>query len=354
MFAAVAPVIERAIAERIFPGAVVLIARSNAILHRAAYGSTMYTDAGSRAVLPNTIYDIASLTKVFTATAALILADAGALNLAMPVTHYLPAVRAQAVTLRHLLTHTSGLDLRLSVLRERGAAGLRAAAYATQPVHTPGSVVAYTNINSLLLGDVIAMVFAAPLDVAIQELICAPLELAATQFNPPAALRAQIAPTEHDHDWRGGLVHGSVHDESAHALGGSAGHAGLFSTANDLARFMQLWLGGGAWGGRQILREATVAEALRDHTAHLATPAGYVLHSGLGWMLDRPNVMGAAPRGSFGHTGFTGPVMIGIPTADLILVLLSNRVYPQRTPPPYTHHNVTAAVLGAIVASWTV
>jgi CubicO group peptidase (beta-lactamase class C family) len=350
MTAAIAPLIERAIAERVFPGAVVLAAHGTTLLHHAAYGSTMYTDAGSRSVATTTIYDIASLTKVFTATAALILADAREIDLDAPLLHYLPAVRAHDVTLRHLLTHSSGLDLRLSMLRERGAAGIRAAVYAAQPVHAPGSLVAYTNINSMLLGDVIAAVCAAPLDAAIAELISVPLGLTATQFNPPAELRERIAPTEWDKEWRGGLVHGQVHDESAYALGGVAGHAGLFSTAADLARLMQLWLHGGAWGGRQLLREATVAEALRDHTAHLTTPGGLTLHSGLGWMLDRAYVMGAVPRGSFGHTGFTGSVLIGVPAVELLLVLLSNRVYPQRTPPPYRHHAVTAEVLGALTA----
>lgn len=350
MIAAISTLIERALTERIFPGAVVFAACGNAVLHDAAYGSTMYADAGTRPVLPSTIYDIASLTKVFTATAALILADARVLSIDAPISYYLPSVRAHGVTLHHLLTHTSGLDLRLSVLRERGAAGLREAVYAAPPIHPPGSVVAYTNINSLLLGDIVALGFGASLDIAIAELIGTPLGLTATCFNPPVTLRDRIAPTEWDHTWRGGLVHGHVHDESAYALGGVAGHAGLFSTAADLARFMRLWLSGGAWNGRQILREATVAEALRDHTAHLRTPGGLTLYSGLGWMLDRPTVMGAAPRGSFGHTGFTGPVMLGVPNADLLLVLLSNRVYPQRTPPPYPHHAVTVAVLEALLA----
>lgn len=353
MSAVVAPLIERAIAARIFPGAVVLAMQGTTVLHHAAYGSTMYADAGSRPVDRTTIYDIASLTKVFTATAALILADARVIAIDKPVAYYLPETRAAGVTLRHLLTHTSGLDLRLSVLREGGSTAIRTAVAAAQPRHPPGSVVAYTNINSLLLGDVVATAFGAPLDAAIDALLCAPLGLTATQFNPPAALHERIAPTEWDHAWRGGLVHGTVHDESAAALGGIAGHAGLFSTAADLARLLQLWLSGGSWGGRQIVREATVAEALRDQTAHLPTASGSPLHSGLGWMLDRANVMGAAPRGSFGHTGFTGPALIGVPAAAMLLVLLSNRVYPQRTPPPYAHHAVTAAVLGALLAEHT-
>lgn len=339
-----------AIAERIFPGCVTLIAREGRVLHLGAYGDTMYGEPGARPVFPDTIYDIASLTKVFTATAALILHDGGALDLDAPAARFLPGLRATGVSLRHLLTHSSGLDLRLSVLRERGPAGIRAAVYAAEPLRPPGSFVAYTNINSLILGEVVAAVYGAPLDAAIGELILAPLGMAETGFCPPAHLRPRIAPSEWDAEWRGGLVWGSVHDESAHALGGVAGHAGLFSSAADLERFLRMWLEGGAWASRQILREATVAAALRDYTAGLPTFTGQPAHSGLGWMLDRANFMGAAPPGSFGHTGFTGPAIVGVPGRRLALVLLSNRTYPRRTPPPYRHHAVTAAVLGAALA----
>lgn len=341
------PVVHAAIAERIFPGAVVLVARDGAALHHAAYGDTMYGDPGAQPVAPDTIYDVASLTKVFTATAALILFDAHGVGLGDPAARYLPGLRADGVTLRHLLTHTSGLDLRLSALREGGAAGIRAAVYAAAPLHPPGSFVAYTNVNSLLLGEVAAALFGGPLDAAIRQLILEPLGLVETSFRPPARLAPRIAPSEWDEGWRGGLVRGAVHDESAHALGGVAGHAGLFSAAADLERFLRLWLQGGAWGGRQIVREATAAAALRDYTAGLPTLSGRPARSGLGWMLDRENFMGAAPPGSFGHTGFTGPAIVGVPAAGLALVVLSNRTYPRRTPPPYRHHAVTAAVLRA-------
>jgi len=350
MTSSIAEIAGAAIAEQIFPGCVILATRDGAPVHHAAYGATMYADPGTRPVASNDCFDIASLTKVFTATAALVLHDAGLLDLDAEARFYLPGLQAHGVTLRHLLTHTSGLDLRLSVLREGGRSGIIAAVYGAVPQRAPGSFVAYTNINSLLLGEIVALVAGMPLDQAIATLVCEPLGLTETGFNPPEALRARIPPTEWDEEWRGGLVHGMVHDESAYALGGVAGHAGLFSTAPDLERFLRMWLQGGAWGGRQILREATVAAALRDYTHGLPTQSGQPASSGLGWMLDRPNFMGAAPPGSFGHTGFTGPAIVGVPAYGLAVVVLSNRTYPRRTPPPYRHHPVTAAIVAAAIA----
>jgi CubicO group peptidase (beta-lactamase class C family) len=345
--------IEAAIAARIFPGCVLLATHHGRTLAYAAFGQTMYADPGSQPLAPTAIFDVASLTKVFTATAALILADAGLLALDAEARHYLPGLRAHGVTLRHLLTHSSGLDLRLSVLREAGPEGIVGAVYAAVPLHPPGSFVAYTNINSLILGWIVAAAAGMPLDKALDELLLAPLGLRETGFNPPEELRARIPPTEWDDSWRMGLVHGSVHDESAAALGGVAGHAGLFSSATDLEHLVRLWLQGGAWQGRQLLREDTVAAALRDYTAGLPTLGGQPARCGLGWMLDRANFMGAVPAGSFGHTGFTGPAIVGVPARGLAFVLLSNRTYPRRTPPPYRHHAVTAAALQTVLSSIT-
>src|SRR3954462_4772945 len=143
----IAAIVADAIERRIFPGAVVLIAQGAEILHQAAYGMTMYADPGSQPVRLDTIYDIASLTKVFTATAALRLSDAGKLDLDAPVASYLAAFRAPNVLIRHLLTHTSGLDIRLSALRHVGRAAMLDAVYDTAPTHPPGSTVAYTNVN---------------------------------------------------------------------------------------------------------------------------------------------------------------------------------------------------------------
>ncbi|NJM06173.1 beta-lactamase family protein [Candidatus Gracilibacteria bacterium] len=339
-------VVARAIDERVFPGAVVYVARSGTVLHHAAYGTTMYDDIGSLPVTQETIYDIASLTKLFTATAILQLYDAGELALDDDVRRFLPTVVADGLCIQHLLTHSSGLDIRLSTLRDLSSDALYSAIDATRPQRVPGTSIAYTNVNSTLLGRVIACITGQTLDAALFELILAPLAMQNTGFNPPAERHRRIAPTEWDDAWRGGLVHGRVHDESAAALGGVAGHAGLFSTTADLAHFAELWLAQGSWGGRQLLREATVVLALRDYTAALNSPiAGRSYRSGLGWMLDRSGFMGKTPLGTAGHTGFTGPVIVVQPALGMTVIVLSNRTYPRRTSPPYRHHTITAAIV---------
>jgi CubicO group peptidase (beta-lactamase class C family) len=354
---AINSIIADAIERRIFPGAVVLIAQGAEVLHQAAYGTTMYVDPGTQLVQLDTIYDVASLTKMFTATAALRLSDAGKLDLGASVAIYLPEFCASDVTIRHLLTHTSGLAIRLSALRHAGRAEMLDAVNHTAPIHPPGSTVAYTNVNTLLLGEIVARLHGTQLDTALHDLVIDPLGLRHTLFRPPPALLQRIAPTERDEEWRGTLVHGSVHDESAHALGGVAGHAGLFSTAEDLSRFCLAWIEAIADGRLQMVETQYFASLpsaifLRSDTARLAVSnhtTGHQAACGLGWMLDRPNFMGAAPPGSFGHTGFTGPAMIVVPGRRLIVVLLSNRVYPRRR--AFEHHLVTAAILRAALVN---
>jgi serine-type D-Ala-D-Ala carboxypeptidase len=351
-------IVADAITRRIFPGAVVLIAEDSAIRHYAAYGSTMYDAPGSWPVDLHTIYDIASLTKVFTATAVLRLLEQGVLALHAPAARYLPDFRLPNVTIFHLLTHTSGLDIRLSVHRHQGRAGVLDAAYCAMPARPPGTAVAYTNVNSLLLGEIVARLCGQTLDQALHALVIAPLGLRDTFFCPPAALLPRIAPTEVDVSWRGSLVHGSVHDESAHALGGVAGHAGLFSTAADLFRFCRAWLDEQECPGLRMedgcvpcsilhasssifnfLSATTIRLACANHTP------GLQMACGLGWMIDRPNFMGTAQAGTFGHTGFTGPAIVVVPARRLVVVALSNRVYPRRQPPE--HHTITSAIVQA-------
>lgn len=344
-------IIPRAIEQHIFPGAVVLVARNSEVCHAAAYGTTMYGDDGSQSVQLDTRYDIASLTKVFTATAALRLYDEGALALDEPAARSLPGLRARGVTVRHLLNHTSGLSLRLSALREQRPSAIRSAVYAVEPHHPPGTHIAYVNINSLLLGDIVANLSGMPLDAAIARLVLEPLAMRDTMFCPPASLRPHIAPTEWDHAWRGGLVRGQVHDDSASALGGVAGHAGLFSNAADLLRFTQMWLDGGRTPrGETLLRPATAAMAATIQTTSLVLPTeGVAFHCGLGWMIEHPIIMLHAPDDTYGHTGFTGPAIVNVPSHRLSLVILSNRTYPRRSAP--THHAITAAALEAALES---
>lgn len=331
---AIDDVVADAIQRRVFPGAVVGVVEAGVVRHFAAYGSTMYDQPGTRTVCQETIYDVASLTKMFTATAALRQYEAGALDLSAPASHYVPELRARGVLVRHLLTHTSGLDVRLSVLAPEGPERILQAAYQAEQKHAPGTHVAYTNINSLLLGAIVARLHRNALDAAIVDLVIGPLGLAQTCFNPPAELRDRIAPTEQDDAWRAQLVHASVHDESAHALGGVAGHAGLFSTAGDLLRFCEAWL-----SPSLLLRRETIGAATSNQTAGLG------LGCGLGWMIDRPNFMGAAPAGTFGHTGFTGPAIVLVPGRQMAVVVLSNRVFPRRGAP--AHHPVTADIVRA-------
>lgn len=343
-------IINRAIEKRVFPGAVVLMMQHGEPLHAAAYGTTMYDHPGSQPVARDSIYDLASITKMFTATAALQLFEAGRLELDAPVAAYLPAVQARSVTIRHLLTHSSGLELRMSSLRTQPPDAIRAAVYAVEPSRPPGTHTAYVNINTLLLGDVVAQISGQPLDEVIRQRILEPLGMQETGFTPAPDLRPRIVPTEWDEAWRSTLVWGTVHDESAAALGGVAGHAGLFGTADDLGRFVQMWLHGGSLDGVRLLSPATVAEATRFQPMHLdmqTTPPP--LRCGLGWMINRESFMGYTPAGTYGHTGFTGPVVVVVPQHQLGMVLLSNRTYPRRG--ERTHLPVTAAVVAAALAA---
>ncbi len=336
-------IIQQAIQEHIFPGAVVGIHKDNRILAFQAFGTMTYETAVAQPVLTDTIYDIASLTKIITATAALRLMEQGQLDIYAPVQAYLPELALQSVTIWHLLTHSSGIDLKLSTLANIGAATLRRSIAQVQPSYIPGTVAAYTNINSLLLGQVVAKVYGASLDQALHELVAQPLGMHETQFCPPESLHKRIAPTEIDDVLRGGVVHCVVHDESAYVLGGIAGHAGLFSTCADLLHFAQAWLGQEPY--QDFLKTETRLLAFQNHCS------GLELSCGLGWMLNRPAFMGAAAKQAVGHTGFTGPVLMLVPDLVLALVVLSNRTYPKRRAP--AHHAVTAQLLETVLSLQT-
>ncbi|MFI9340531.1 serine hydrolase domain-containing protein [Streptomyces sp. NPDC052773] len=270
----------------------------------------------------DTPFDLASLTKLFTSVAAVQQIERGTLGIDAAVGAYLPEFHAAArhgVTVRQLLTHTSGLRPDLPLYDCADDAERLALLRAEPPTGEPG-VHRYSDLNMLLLQHVLERITGRPLDVLIRDGITRPLAMTATRFGPcPGA----AATEDQRRPWAKadrGMLRGVVHDENAWALGGVAGHAGLFSTGRDLAVFCRALLAGGAYGPARILGP--------DFVELLLTPPG------LGFALDQPWFMGAlAGRGAAGHTGFTGTSLVLDPATDTFLILLANTVHPRRRPP---------------------
>ncbi|MGW3492902.1 serine hydrolase domain-containing protein [Streptomyces sp. NPDC001020] len=270
----------------------------------------------------DTPFDLASLTKLFTSVAAVQQLERGTLGIDARVAAYLPDFRAAAehgITVRRLLTHTSGLRPELPLYDCRSPAARLALLRAEAPVSQPGTY-RYSDLNLLLLQYVLERITGRTLDVLIRDGITRPLGMTATGFGPsPGA----AATEDQRRPWAKadrGMLRGVVHDENAWALGGVAGHAGLFSTARDLAVFCRTLLAGGSYGPARILGP--------DFVELLLTPPG------LGFALDQPWFMGGlAGRGAAGHTGFTGTSLVLDPATDTFLVILANTVHPRRRSP---------------------
>jgi beta-N-acetylhexosaminidase len=321
-------VVERALAERAFPGAVLAVGKDGALVRLRAFGG-LSDEPGAPAVAPDTVYDLASLTKVVvTTTAAMILVDEGRLDLAKPVSAFLPGFRGGAkdkVTVWHLLTHSSGLDWWAPLyLQIEGQAEFVARIQAMDLVFEPGTKSLYSDLGLILLGEILERVAGEGLEPFIRQRLLAPLGMRDTGYRPAAVLLPRVAPTERD-SWRGRLLHGEVHDENAFAMGGVAPHAGLFGTAPDLALFAQMLLNGGVYDHHRIVSR----EVVETFTRRAGVPGS---SRALGW--DTPSENSSAgtlfsPR-SFGHTGFTGTSLWIDPDRRLFLILLTNRVYPTR------------------------
>lgn len=314
---------------RAFPGGVLAVGYRGALVHLHPFGRLTY-DANAPAVTADTLYDLASLTKVVaTTTMAMILVDEGKLDLDQPVQRFLPGFQGpgkEAVTVRHLLTHSSGLDATAPLYKERrGKTAFVERIETMDLAYPPGSRSLYSDLGIILLGEILEKVSGQPLEAFARERVFAPLAMRHTMFRPPAELRPQIAPTEFD-PWRSRLVQGEVHDENAYAMGGVAPHAGLFSTAGDLARFAQMLLNGGVLDGRRIVSRQTVELFTRKAGIPDSDRA-------IGW--DTKSAEGSSagtlfsPR-SFGHTGFTGTSIWIDPARRLYVILLTNRVHPTR------------------------
>jgi uncharacterized protein YbbC (DUF1343 family)/CubicO group peptidase (beta-lactamase class C family) len=274
----------------------------------------------------DTVFDLASLTKVIaTTTAVMQLVEQGKVRMNDPVAKYLPEFAQNGkddITVRQLLTHYSGLepDLDLKMPWEKKDTAY-AMAFAETLQNPPGSVFVYSDINFIVLGALIERVSGEMLDAYTTRHIFAPLKMMRTRYVPPATWRAKIAPTQYDENEH--MLRGVVHDPTARRMGGVAGHAGLFSTADDMAKFAQTLLN----GGDGILSAAAVAKM----TSPEQPPAAPVLR-GFGWDIDSPfssNRGDLLPVGSFGHTGFTGTSVWIDPTTQTYIIVLTNAVHPR-------------------------
>jgi uncharacterized protein YbbC (DUF1343 family)/CubicO group peptidase (beta-lactamase class C family) len=366
------------IAKKEMPGAVVLVARRGGVVWRKAYGSRALAPQ-QETMTVDTIFDVASLTKIVaTATSAMILVERGKLRLSDPVWRYIPELKGNGrdkITVEHLLTHRSGyapdFDLREQwtgheeMLKRLYAEPLRAA---------PGARFIYSDIGLIALGEVVARVSGETLDVFARKNVFAPLGMKDTGFrssalmdltrsghNPTSDARlARIAPTETVRamkSYLGGMgaiessaewmLRGQVHDPTANRMGGVAGHAGLFSTADDLAIFCQMMLNGGEYNGVRILSPLGVAEMTRPRQVSEEGQA-----RGLGWDINTSfstNRGDLFPVGSFGHTGFTGTSIWIDPASESFVVFLSNRVHPDGKGDVASIRGRVASIVGASI-----
>jgi uncharacterized protein YbbC (DUF1343 family)/CubicO group peptidase (beta-lactamase class C family) len=319
------PVINEAIAQQQIPGAVLIVGHDGHVVYRKAYGSRAI-EPRREAMTLDTIFDCASMTKVLATTPAIMqLWEQGKFRMNDPVAKYLPDFGQngkQDITIRQLLVHYSGLapDLDLKTTWE-GKQTAYQKAFAETPEDPPGSKFSYSDVNFIVLGELVERISGEMLDEYAARHIFAPLKMLHTRFVPPAGWRAKIAPTEYDE--KAHMLRGVVDDPTARRMGGVAGHAGLFSTGDDLAKFAQALLN----GGDGILSSLSVEKMTRPEQP----PSAPVLR-GFGWDIDSPfssNRGDLLPVGSYGHTGFTGTSVWIDPTTQTYIILLTNAVHPR-------------------------
>jgi CubicO group peptidase (beta-lactamase class C family) len=321
-------VVSRALSDSACPGAYAVVGSSDRVYYSGGFGSIDWAP-GSPAPDEHTLWDMASLTKVIGMTTAMMqLVGQGRVDLDAPVSRYLPRFTGEgkeAVTVRHLLTHSSGLPPWRPLYKEAATPEEAiAAVYATALDTVPGARMAYSDLGAILLGQIVEQISGWPLDQYLAANVFGPLGMEETGFTPAQSVMFRTAPTEYD-PWRQRHVRAEVHDENAFRLGGVSGHAGLFSSGRDLTIFAQMLLGGGARNGVRIVQEPV----LRRFT-HVQDSA--LSHRALGW--ETPSGRNSAghflSRQAFGHTGFTGTSLWMDPERDLFVILLTNRVNPTR------------------------
>jgi CubicO group peptidase (beta-lactamase class C family) len=323
-------VVTRGISAGGYPGAAVVVGRRGAAVFERGYGRLSWEKSSATVRADRTIYDLASLTKVVgTTTAIMVLYDEGKIHLDDPVSQYIPEFSGgvkDLVTIRMLLEHRSGLPAGRDLWRIASTpAEARQAVIETPLVCQPGACYEYSDLGADMLGFVVEAASGEPLDKFLQERVFGPLGMTDTFFRPADSVRARVAPTEVAPP-RGYPLQGEVHDENAYALGGVAGHAGLFSTAADLSVFAQMMLNGGEYDGTRIVADSTVALFTKRAAGTRA----------LGW--DTCGGSGSCGKylgeDAYGHTGFTGTSLWIDTDRDMFVVLLTNRVHEARAKRP--------------------
>jgi CubicO group peptidase (beta-lactamase class C family) len=324
--------IDRAVADGIsagaFPGAVVVIGTGDTVLFAEGYGHFTYSWDSPVPDPDSTLYDLASLTKVVATTAAVIkLVDRGLVDLTAPVQHYLPDFQGEGkelVTVRHLLEHRSGLRAFLPLNELTSTPAEARQRVMAEPLRwAPASRVEYSDLNAILLGWLVEDVSGVALDEFAAKEVFAPLGMSQTGYRPSRNRTRRMAPVGL---WRGHVIAGELHDQNAVRLGGVSGHAGLYSTGSDLARYAQMYLNHG--------RDEQGGQAFRSETISLFTRRGPG-NRALGWEMrdttDVANTGTLLSSSAFGHGGYTGTSIWIDPARDLFVVILTNRVFAPRT-----------------------
>lgn len=323
-------VVSRGIRAGGFPGAAVVVGRKGAAVWEKGFGHIEYRTSSARVSASETVFDLASLTKVVgTTTAIMVLYDQGRIKLDDPISKYIPEFSGgdkDSVTIRELLEHRSGLPADRDLWREAHSPDeARQLVYSTSLVCKPGSCYIYSDLGAMMLGFLVEKVSGQPLDVFLKQWVFDPLGMTSTFFRPPDSVRTRTAPTDVT-SARGYPLQGEVNDENAYALGGVAGHAGLFSTAADLSIFAQMILNGGEYDGVRIVSDSTVK--LFTTRAAGSRALGWAMADGQ-WGSGR-----FLSDDAFGHVGFTGTSMWIDPDREMFVILLTNRVYQPRARRP--------------------
>jgi CubicO group peptidase (beta-lactamase class C family) len=330
---AIGTIIRQAIGDGVFPGAAVWMTWCGETVISTGFGWTAPRLPGYRPVrvTSRTLYDVASLTKVVaTLTAILQIAAQGKLSIHDKAERYLPDFGVDGprrnVSIKHLLMHTSGMPAHVQLWKEcRSKDDVVRRVYDQRLISEPGAHRIYSDLNYILLGEIVEKTTGLGLDEYCKRFIFGPLLMEDSTFNPSPDLLVRIAPTEIV-EWRGGLIHGKVHDENAYVMGGVSGHAGLFSTVEELGTFCEMILGFGRHGTTRALSASDIISILDVPTGQGPT--------GLGWISHQRSFMGdLAKTRTFGHAGFTGTSIVINSRSNLAFVLLSNRVCPSRKGP---------------------